>query len=235
MESPDILSKQSDHENATCKSFHSGKTHSAWLAAECGGCIENHPWWTHAEYHHLYHHLPPAHCSDVHPANSHDEFEHKGIKCDQFHLGLDHDDWELENGLNTAEQAEAEHEGEQCDRYHPGESHSHWDDSKEHPGNTCDEEHPEFDHYDWNRLDSMTPSELSVYNEPKGEFPELRTVEINRPDWTKPVLIVAAIIALLVMANQCSSRSRGYCDSECERDRLDQYQNRFGPQDTIGR
>jgi hypothetical protein len=138
-----------------------------WLKSQCGGCVDNHPWWTHREWHHAYHHLPPANCEDVHPSLSHDEFNHKGVSCGDFHTSLDHEDWSSGNLDQPAEETEKEHDGQACTSYHEGETHSDWDDSKEHPGNTCDEEHSWESHLEW--LDEKEHPENTCDEEHCGE------------------------------------------------------------------
>jgi len=218
------LSKQSDHENASCTSFHSGKSHSAWLEVQCGGCEQNHPWWTHGEWHHAYKNLPPENCAEVHPAHSHDEFEHKGIACVEFHPDSDHDDWELGNGLRTAEEAEDEHERTPCDSFHPEathvewedhpgstcdsihseETHTEWIDAKDHPGSTCDEEHWMEEHDNWAYQKSLSPRELRSQEREQKELvrhtEEMRK-ERNEKDTYKFILILIAIAVLGVIIN----------------------------------
>ena len=191
------MSKQADHENASCTSFHPGKPHSAWLKSQCGGCVDNHPWWTHGEWHHEYHHLPPAHCNDVHPSHTHDEFEHKGVSCGLFHTGLDHEDWLSGNLEQPAEETEKEHEQLPCDSVHPGGSHTDWTNEKEHPGNTCDEEHWNIDHFDWVEEEEHRREHPPEYCE--DEHPKILHSEwkkLKEGDLTKnPELVLIALKA----------------------------------------
>ena len=202
------LSKQSDHENATCKSFHSGKTHSDWLLSQCGGCEENHPWWTHGEWHHQHRHFSPLDCSEAHPSHSHEEFEHKGIKCEEFHPYADHDDWNYGNGLNTAEEAEVEHDQLPCESVHFYETHAAWDDAKDHPGTTCDEEHREEDHDEWEYQRSLSPRELKAQEREAQEYrrhqQELRKERDEKATY-QLILILGAIVLFFVIVNQLAN------------------------------
>ena len=132
------MSEQTDHENATCSSFHSGKSHSAWLDSECGGCVDAHPSWTHKEWHHTYHHLPPAHCNEVHPPHTHEEFRHKCIACKDFHPEISH--YLFERYLTF------EWFG-YSDELTPPLSRP-----QNHGGWACVKAHPKVTHFDWERL-----------------------------------------------------------------------------------